>query len=99
MMCATMSHCRGLVSCAGSAEGPASVRAYGGTPDALQQQAELYLCLGQVMKAVRLWSAAEMLYQTLGASILPSYRSRYEHALARARAAAAGWARSPRPRQ
>lgn len=53
---------------------------------ALQGRAELYASLGQVVSAVRLWSAAEMLCQTLGASIPPNYRPRYEQALAGARA-------------
>ena len=52
---------------------------------ALQWRAELYASMGQVVAAVRLWSAAEMVYQILGAPIPPSYRSRYEQALARAR--------------
>ena len=52
---------------------------------ALQGRAELYACLGQVGPAVRLWSAAEMLCQSLGTPIFPSYRSRYEQALAGAR--------------
>jgi non-specific serine/threonine protein kinase len=52
---------------------------------ALQWRAELYASMGQVVPAVRLWSAAEMLCQSLGAPIPPSYRSRYEQALARAR--------------
>ena len=42
--------------------------------------------MGQVVPAVRLWSAAEMLCQSLGAPILPSYRPRYEQAVAHARA-------------
>ena len=41
--------------------------------------------MGQVAQAVRLWSAAEMVCQILGAPILPSYRSHYEQALAGAR--------------
>ena len=52
---------------------------------ALQERAELYASMGQVVPAVRLWSAAEMLCQSLGAPIPPSYRSHYEQALARAR--------------
>jgi hypothetical protein len=52
---------------------------------ALQWRAELYASMGQVVQAVRLWSAAEMVYQSLGAPIPPSYRSHYEQALARAR--------------
>ena len=52
---------------------------------ALQWRAELYASMGQVAQAVRLWSAAEMVYQILGVPILPSYRSHYEHVLADAR--------------
>ena len=52
---------------------------------ALQERAELYANMGQIVPAVRLWSAAEMLCQSLGAPIPPSYRLRYEQALARAR--------------
>ena len=54
--------------------------------DALRQQAELYLCLGQVVKAVRLWSTAETLGQAVGAPIRPSERPRYEQTMAQARA-------------
>lgn len=51
----------------------------------LQERAELYANMDQMVPAVRLWSAAEMLCQSLGAPIPPSYRLRYERALARAR--------------
>lgn len=52
---------------------------------ALQWRAELYAEMSQMFPAVRLWSTAEMLCQFLGAVIPPSYRLRYEQALARAR--------------
>lgn len=52
---------------------------------ALQEIAELYAAMGQIVPAVRLWSAAEMLLQSLRAPIPPNYRLRYEQALARAR--------------
>jgi len=51
----------------------------------LQERAELYANMDQIVQAVRLWSAAEMLCQSLGAPIPPSYLLRYEQALARAR--------------
>ena len=52
---------------------------------ALQWRAELFASVGQIVPAVRLWSTAEMLCKSLGAAIPPSYRLRYEQALARAR--------------
>ena len=52
---------------------------------ALQGWAELSASLGQIVPAVRLWSAAEMIYQSLGAVLPPSYLSRYAQALAHAR--------------
>jgi predicted ATPase/DNA-binding SARP family transcriptional activator len=54
---------------------------------ALQESAELYANMGQTVPAVRLWSTADMLCQSLGSPIPPSYRLRYEQALARARGA------------
>jgi predicted ATPase len=52
---------------------------------ALQERAELYANMGQIVPAVRLWSAAKMLCQSLGAVTPPNYHLRYEQALARAR--------------
>jgi tetratricopeptide (TPR) repeat protein len=52
---------------------------------ALQERAELFATMRETATAVRLWSAAEMLHQALGAPIAPSYRMRYEQALACAR--------------
>lgn len=52
---------------------------------ALQERGELYANMGQIVPAVRLWGAVEMLCQSLGVPIPPSYRLRYEQALARAR--------------
>jgi len=53
---------------------------------ALQDHAQLYASMGQVVQAVRLWSAAETLCEKLGALIFPSYRPRFERAVAQAHA-------------
>ncbi len=58
-----------------------------GIASTLREQAELYASMGQFVQATRLWGAVQVLYETLGTAIPPGYRSRYEQALARARAA------------